>query len=151
MNLLRRWLGAVGRFSKLLWAVVSDGARTFVGGAGRLSSRLFYELVWKWWFGYGEQPFRVLVVSVLALVTTWLLYWQLGDFVLEGQSVSPTVGKPGWQDALYYSLASFSALGYGSWVLQPTGWAKWVGAVQPFVGIVSAVALSIAIARRITR
>ena len=109
------------------------------------------KVFWEWWFGYGEQPFRVFIVVLVVLISTWLAYWQFGNFVLDDGIKAPAVGQPTWRDALYYSLASFSALGYGSWVLQPTGWAKWLGAVQPFVGIISAVALSISIARRITR
>lgn len=109
------------------------------------------QLVWRGWLGYGERYFNVLATVAVILVLTWLLYWQAGIFVLD-QSVSPPqIGRPPWQDALYYSLVSFSALGYGSWSPQPTGWSQWVGAVQPFFGIISVVALSINLTQRMRR
>lgn len=60
-------------------------------------------------------------------------------------------GQLPWDTALYYSLVSFSALGYGSWIPQPAGWVKWVGAAQPIVGITSFVALSISLTQRVSR
>lgn len=104
--------------------------------------------MWRWWLGYGESPMRVLSVIGLILLITWLLYWHMGTFVLCCRNNPISTGHPSYQDALYYSLISFSALGYGSWAIEPTGWAKWVGAVQPFFGIISAVALSINLTQR---
>ena len=105
-------------------------------------------LIWRWWFGYGERPFRVIVTVIVLLTVTWLSYWQLGSFVLDAQTSPPSVGRISWDEALYYSLISFSALGYGGWVPEPTGWAQWAGALQPFVGIVSVIALSISLTQR---
>ena len=116
-----------------------------------IRNRILHRLIWRWWFGYGERPFRVIVTVAVLLVVTWLCYWQLGSFVLDEQTSPPSVGRVSWDEALYYSLISFSALGYGGWVAEPTGWAQWVGAVQPFVGIISVIALSISLTQRQTR
>ena len=105
-------------------------------------------LIWRWWLGYGEKPIRVIISVVVILLATWLCYWQLGSFVLAPNCSPPCIGRPTWDAALYYSLISFSALGYGGWAPEPTGWAQWLGAFQPFVGIVSAVALSITLTQR---
>jgi hypothetical protein len=99
------------------------------------------------WLGHGEHPGRVLLVAVLVLAVTWLLYWQLGTCVLDPDKV----GRPTWRNALYYSLVSFGSLGYGGWVATPLGWARWVGAMESFLGIFSAVLFSVTLAQRITR
>jgi len=83
------------------------------------------------------------------VVVTWLLYWQVGTFVLDPERL--TVGHPSWRNALYYSLASFASLGYGGWVATPLGWARWVGAMESFLGIFSAVFFSVTLGQRITR
>lgn len=136
----------------LLWGVATNAARFLPKAAWRLLRGIILEeLIWRRWLGYGERPFNVLAVIGLILVITWLLYWQVGTFKLDPVNDPLEIGQPSYQDALYYSLVSFSALGYGSWALEPTGWAKWVGAVQPFFGIISAVALSINLTQRMGR
>ena len=87
----------------------------------------------------------------LFLVGTWLSYWLLGTFVVDPTVDPPKTGHASWNNALYYSLVSFSALGYGDWSPEPTSWVKWVGACQPFVGIISPVALSITLTQRMGR
>jgi hypothetical protein len=63
------------------------------------------ELVWRWWLGYGERPFRVLFDIAVVLVSTWLLYWQFGDFVLEPEARPPIIGNlPG---KMPYTIAWF--------------------------------------------
>ena len=109
------------------------------------------QLVWRWWLGYGERPERVVLTVAVFLAGTWLSYWQLGTFVIDAGSGATCVGRLPWDSALYFSLVSFSALGYGSWIPEPVGWAKWVGSAQPIIGITSFVALSISLTQRISR
>jgi len=147
-----RWVQRIVRLFVFISDVTLRTARFLFLAIPLVSYNLvMQELVWRWWLGYGERPFRVLSVVALILVLTWLLYWQVGTFVLDSPEGIPRTGHATWEDALYYSLVSFSALGYGNWAPQPTGWAQWVGAVQPFFGIISAVALSINLTQRISR
>lgn len=141
MGMLSRWARAVERYIRLF-------ATAFL--------RLFRLVVWyeaarKWWLGYGERPFQVLAVLAGVVGVTTVLYWPFGTFVLNPDMSPPTIGHPPWSHALYFSLASVSALGYGSWMPEPLGWARWLGAVEPFFGIISAVALSITLTQRIAR
>ena len=156
MNRLVRWPKQIGLFFTrliiLFWGITKSTVAFLPRAVWRLVRELILEeLVWRRWLGYGERPFNVLAAIGLILVVTWILYWQVGTFVLDSSLTPPQIGQPSWPDALYYSLVSFSALGYGTWAPQPTGWAQWVGAVQPFVGIVSAVALSINLTQRMSR
>ena len=85
------------------------------------------------------------------MVGVWLSYWRLGTFVIDSAPEITCIGRLSWDNALYFSLVSFSALGYGSWIPEPVGWAKWVGAAQPIIGITSFVALSISLTQRVSR
>lgn len=118
--------------------------------AGKAASAIFW-FAWKLLLAYGEAPGRVLIIIAAVFVATWLLYWQVGCFALESDGENLQTCHTELETALYYSLVSFTALGYGSWAPEPTGWAKWVGAVQPFIGIFSAVILSIWAARLFRR
>lgn len=108
-------------------------------------------LAYKWWFGYGEQPARLLIIFTIVFVVIWMLYWQFGSFASSPEGEVLRFGRTTLKEALYYSLVSFTALGYGGWVTEPTGWAKWVGAVQPFFGIITAVVLSLSISQVLRR
>ena len=112
---------------------------------------LWYEAVRRWWLGYGERPLQVVAVPVAIVGITTVLYWQLGTFLINTDTTPPLTGNPTWQSALYFSLASISALGYGNWVPEPLGWALWAGSVEPFFGIISAVALSVTRTQRMNR
>lgn len=143
-----RWRRPLGRFLGFLGGVAVASATALGGG---LYFLFVQRLVVRLWLGHGERPGRVLLVAILVLVVTWLLYWQVGTFVLDPQAAPPIVGRPSLHNALYYSLASFASLGYGGWVATPLGWARWVGAMQSFVGIFSAVFVSVTVGQRITR
>lgn len=125
-----------------------------LGGLPVLIVKISYKIAfaflfhtWRLCVGFGEYPSRILFVIPILFIVTWMAYWQLGTFILETTDGSHSTGRPLWDDALYYSLISFTALGYGGWSPEPAGWAKWVGAVQPFIGIFTAVIFSISVAR----
>ena len=108
--------------------------------------------VWRLTLGFGEYPYRILWFIPVLFLGTWAAYWQLGTFEIGGVGASPVIhGRASWDEALYYCFTSFTALGYGGWSPVPVGWAKWVGAIQPFFGVFFALILSISVARLFTR
>lgn len=147
-----RGIQGIGRASwqtlLILGRTIGKIVRHFACGVIQSPGFLWRRLFWAWWLGYGERPNRVLAVAILILVGTWVLYWQLGTFIDPDKGIT---GQPTWQNALYYSLVSFTALGYGNWAPQPIGWAGWVGAAESFLGIFSVVFFSITLTLRITR
>ena len=108
-------------------------------------------LIWGWVLGHGVYPSRILSTITILFITIWICYWQFGTFVIESANSHSGAGRPSWHDALYYSFISFTALGYGEWAPKPTGWAKWLGAIQPMLGIFTAIILSIILTRRLGR
>ena len=112
---------------------------------------LWRELVLRLYLGYGERPDRVLLVAMVVLIGSTIGYWRAGTFVLDPQSSPLVAGHPQFEDALYFSLVSFVALGYGNWVLQPVGWSQWLGAVESVLGIFSVVFFSITFAQNSIR
>ncbi len=108
--------------------------------------------VWRLTLGFGEYPYRILWFIPVLFLGTWAAYWQLGTFEIESAGASQVMqGRASWDEALYYCFTSFTALGYGGWSPVPVGWAKWVGAIQPFFGVFFALILSISVARLFTR
>jgi hypothetical protein len=91
-------------------------------------------------YGYGERPWRI--VSWAAAVVLGLAVVCLLPGVLSG----------GFPEALYYSVVSFTALGYGAWAPEPQGWAgKFLGAGESFLGVFMMALFLVTFTRKMTR
>jgi hypothetical protein len=88
-------------------------------------------------FGYGEDWRRILgwMAAFLILFAAAYYFW----------------GKLELLDSLYFSAVSFTALGYGSWVKEATGWVKVLGAFEAFVGVFMMALLLVTFVRQWTR
>lgn len=86
--------------------------------------------------GYGEKPLRVVAAAAVVV------------FVMAAICSASALTFP---SALYYSAASFTALGYGLWVPNPEGWVKALGAAEAFVGVFIIALFLITFVRKMTR
>jgi len=90
--------------------------------------------------GYGEKPLRVITWAVFTIFGLAAAYYFWGTFDTKS-----------FADTLYYSVASFTALGYGQWAPQPTGWAQGMGAVEAVIGVFSMALFLVTFTRKMTR
>jgi len=96
--------------------------------------------VYKWLYGYGERPWRVLAWAASVVFGLAAAYYFWGSF-----------SSSSFWDTLYYSAASFTALGYGQWAPQPTGWAKGMGAAEAFIGVFMMALFLVTFVRKLAR
>lgn len=84
--------------------------------------------LWSWAMrllcGYGEKPLWLVGWGFVVIFGLAGFYTGLGSFASKS-----------FLNCLYYSAASFTALGYGSWAPQPSGWAKGMGAAEAVIGV----------------
>jgi len=90
--------------------------------------------------GYGERPLRVIGWAASVIFGLAAAYYFWGSF-----------SSSSFWDTLYYSAASFTALGYGQWAPQPTGWAKGMGAAEAFMGVFMIALFLVTFVRKWTR
>jgi len=91
-------------------------------------------------FGYGERWWNIILWIAVVIFGLAAAYYFWGSF-----------SSSSFWDTLYYSATSFSALGYGQWAPQPTGWAKGMGAAEAFIGISMMALLLVTFFRKWTR
>lgn len=94
-----------------------------------------------WVFGHGEGWKRLLfgwIAGVIFILAVAYYFWGTFD-------------TASFWDTLYYSATSFSALGYGNWAPQPTGWAKGMGAAEAIIGVFMMALLLVTFVRKWTR
>ena len=90
--------------------------------------------------GYGEKPERVVVSALVIIFGLAIAYHLFGSF-----------NTFSFWDKLYYSAISFTAVGYGNWAPQPTGWAKGMGAIEAFIGVFMMALFLVTFTRKMTR
>lgn len=103
--------------------------------------------VYKWLYGYGERPWRVVLWGLLVLFGLALIY-----FFLRG--VAPyTLTTEAFLGSLYYSAVSFTALGYGPWFSPGSvrDWVQGVGAAESFIGVFMIALFLVTFVRKMTR
>lgn len=100
--------------------------------------------LWSWTLnllcGYGEKPERVAISAAAIVFGLAAAYFFWGSF-----------DSSSFGDTLYYSVASFTALGYGQWAPQPTGWAKGVGAAEAVLGVSMLALFLVTFTRKVSR
>ena len=90
--------------------------------------------------GYGEKWHRVIISAAVVVLGLALIYFAIG-------TLTPNT----FLNSLYYSAVSFTALGYGSWAPEPTGWVKGLGAFEAFVGVFMMALFLVTFIRKMTR
>ena len=103
-----------------------------------------WTLLWLWIYrllcGYGEKTLRIIGWTSLVIFGLAAAYYFWGSF-----------SSSSFWDTLYYSATSFTALGYGQWAPQPTGWAKGMGAAEAIIGVFMMALFLVTFTRKMTR
>ncbi len=114
-------------------------ARRKLAWAQRRRSHAFGLNALRLLYGYGERPERVIYSAAAIVLGLALVHWLFG-----------TVAG-GFLDALYYSAASFTALGYG-WAREPQGWAgRFLGVGEALLGVFMMALFLVTFTRKMTR
>ncbi|NJD98265.1 hypothetical protein E3E26_00385 [Thermococcus sp. LS1] len=104
---------------------------------------------------YGTSWGRIILSSFWVITANAILYWTLSHFSYVEVYGIPigtiytngiSQGVPGFLNALYYSLVTFTTLGYGD--MHPTGWLKALSAIEALTGAVFMALIVAVIARK---
>ena len=97
-------------------------------------------------FGYGERPLRICFAAAFVVLFFTALFF-----------LAPESPKSDWTspsrlwDCFYFSLVSFTTMGYGGWVEAPGPWARHLGAIESFIGLFVTAMFLVTFTRRWTR
>ncbi|EHZ2745099.1 pentapeptide repeat-containing protein [Vibrio vulnificus] len=102
--------------------------------------------------GYGEDPLRVVLFSLFLIFASAAAY-----FFLDTTSANPIYADvTGWQfylleflNALYFSVVTFTTLGYGD--ISPVGVARFIAALEAFLGSFTMALFVVVFVKKMTR
>lgn len=104
--------------------------------------------------GYGEKPSRVVLFSMGFIAVCGLVYAILG-IKDGGVMLQLSTQQSIWENSralmntLYYSVVTFTTLGYGD--LVPIGWSRLVAALEAFVGSFTLALFVVVFVKKMTR
>ena len=127
--------------------------------------RTLQALNWEWWraliffcwlaghellFGYGERPIRVVATAIFVVLGFGLVYFILTPVDYFSEAEGGLWGH--FVYACYFSLVSFTTLGYGEWVQRhPVTWLSYLGGIQSFIGLFITALFLVTFTRKWTR
>ena len=118
-------------------------------GAVKSSLRLIRytgRLVSDWTCGFGERPWRAAGAFLFVFAVMLPFYVEYTQFDPSLSGIAELLKRIGY--ALYFSGASTSGLGYGSWIGDELGWGKYLGVIQSILGTFFAALFLVTITRR---
>ena len=104
--------------------------------------------------GYGEEPSRVVIFSLLIILTFSLIYFSLGitdgaNTIQFSSDLSLFENLKNITYTTYFSVVTFTTLGYGD--LTPTGWARSFAAIEAFLGSFTLALFVVVFVKKMTR
>jgi len=104
--------------------------------------------------GYGERPLRVIMFSLLVVFGCALLYYFLGiqdgsRLIQYQEGLAPSQIVADLRDCVYYSVVTFTTLGYGDIV--PIGNARILASIEAFVGSFSIALFVVVFVKKMAR
>ena len=91
--------------------------------------------------GYGERPPSVIRWAVIWIFGLAVIYYMIGA----------TWSLSAAWNSLYFSIVSFTALGYGSWANATNEWMKGIGALESFMGVFTIALFLVTFTRKMRR
>jgi len=110
-------------------------------------------VIWDWLirrnaFGYMLRPWNIFITGLILVFICAVVYATVGRL-----SVVPNVVSDGYQlsfgNAFYFSLVTFTSLGYGD--LHPVGWVKVVSSGEALLGLTLMALFTVSWARKMIR
>lgn len=99
-------------------------------------------------FGYGERPWRPLLIG-LGMILLWAVFFWVGGVVAPVANAGSPEIVHGWWQSLYFSIVTFTTLGYGD--LRPPEHLRLLAATEAFLGAALMALFIVALARKFTR
>ena len=111
--------------------------------------RAFDWFIYKWLTGYGVRLRQVFANGAIIILLFTLIWWWAGHCGRMLDSNNLPVANWGFGRALYFSLITFTTIGYGD--LHPEHWACYLAGIEGLLGVISVSLFVVLYSRKVIR
>ncbi len=127
---LKRCFLLKGRYNDASWASFKEKNMEKVLLKKKRNPAYIPSLIMNILCGYGEKPYRIIVSSFFTILSYALIYYLLNAIRLsELESYKLTIG-----DYIYYSVITFTTVGYGDFIPKAIPFFRLLAATEAFIG-----------------
>ncbi|MFC1805503.1 pentapeptide repeat-containing protein [Planctomycetota bacterium] len=101
----------------------------------------------RWVFGFGERPRRVLLAGLVVILFFGMLFWSVSGIAPNGDEA--TAYSPDLAECLYFSIVTFTTLGYGDFAPKPNF--RLLAGIEALLGAALIAVFIVGLARKYMR
>ena len=127
---LKKYFLANGRYNDASWAAFKEKTMEKMLLKKKKNPAYIPSLIMDFLCGYGEKPHRIVLSSALVILFYALTFLILGGVTYAASSAY----KMSFGDYLYYSIVTFTTVGYGDFIPKPLPHFRLLAASEAFIG-----------------
>ncbi|MCX6581431.1 MAG: potassium channel family protein [Candidatus Aminicenantes bacterium] len=133
--------------SKYYWQIARSKEKGNIWVRIKVGVRSFFSRFFHWYCGYGERPLRAMFISLLCIFSYSWIYCCHNLIDYSTSSVDKSIG---WLQSFYFSVVTFTTLGFGDIVPKP-GIGQFAVATEVMLGYLLLGTMVAILIRKITR
>ncbi|MBI5416629.1 potassium channel family protein [Candidatus Poribacteria bacterium] len=135
--MLKNNFNSIGRYDDQSWAFLKEKEMERENyKKNKQYGKYLLSLSISYLYGYGEKPLYTIRSSFSLTLIFAFIYWCSGKIIPNMDSSFYTLPyKLTFSDSFYFSVITFTTVGYGDWYPDPTHWIRYVVMLEAFVGI----------------
>jgi voltage-gated potassium channel Kch len=128
---LKTYFLASGMYNDASWASFNEKTMERIVMKRRRDLNYLPSLLMNILCGYGEKPYRIVLISLFTIILFAALFFSFGAIELSAAQSGPLK----WSDYIYYSTITFTTVGYGDIIPKAQGLSRLMAAMEAFIGV----------------
>ncbi len=135
--MLKNNFNSIGRYEDQSWAFLKEKEmerKNFL--KNKKYNNYLVNIFTYYLYGYGEKPLFTIRSSIIIIFIFAAIYWFSGSIIPNINNAAYAIPyKLNFSDSLYFSVVTFTTLGFGDWYPDPSHWVRYIVMLEAFLGV----------------